>query len=64
MFLHLSFKSKQKGNASQTVRMFNPAVETSSRFNRYLRKHYTALDADTVSDYEVDVIAFLSDNWP
>lgn len=44
--------------------ILNLAIATSSRFNRFLRKHYNALDADTISDYEVDVDAFLSDDWP
>jgi cell division control protein 6 len=44
--------------------ILNPAIATSSRYNRFLRKHYPTLDVDTISNYEVDVDAFLSDDWP
>lgn len=40
------------------------ATARSGRFKRFLRKHHVSLDDPSFPDDEVDIDAFLSDNWP
>jgi cell division control protein 6 len=40
------------------------ATARSGRFKRFLRKHHVSLDGLSFPDDEVDIDAFLSDNWP
>lgn len=39
--------------------ILHPATATSGRYNRLLRKHHVSIE-----DYDVDIDAFLSDDWP
>jgi len=40
------------------------ATARSGRFKRFLRKHHVSLDELSLSDDEVDIDAFRSDDWP